>query len=458
MSELSGPVVATFEGLAAEVAAGRLESPVVRDVLATLFPPPETADAEPAEPPAAHRIRVAVWHGTAVVAVEASRQPEMNLEDATPVLLDRVPGTDLWVRALAVETGRTYNFGVRLDGRPIGGGISPLSFPVYTPLSYPDPRARPGVLSERRTLVSEIYDGAEVEYWTYTNAGADPDRGAPLMVWLDGRGYLGAGDAAGIRLQTVTDNLVHAGVIPPMVHLLMSPAAGGSRDLGPERFHVGTFDFRVQQYDEISDEFPRHLLGEVIPHVEQFVRLRRDAYSRGIFGGSSGGTAAFKVGWLAPDAFSRLHPYLASFDGWGWRPADGIDGAHILPLEVRREARRNLRIWLSTGEHDDFDDPPPPHLAIAFDPADFPGLHVAGSQLLGNFEMAQALKTSGYDFHFRLGQSGHDFSQAGLDLPESLAWLWRDYDPDRTEQIYEQEPEERAKPAYRFGIVNRDTW
>jgi enterochelin esterase family protein len=43
-------------------------------------------------------------------------------------------------------------------------------------------------------------------------------------------------------------------------------------------------------------------------------------------------------------------------------------------------------------------------------------------------------------------------------LPESLAWLWRDYDPAKTEQVYEQDPAEKDKPLYRFRIANRDAW
>jgi enterochelin esterase family protein len=83
-------------------------------------------------------------------------------------------------------------------------------------------------------------------------------------------------------------------------------------------------------------------------------------------------------------------------------------------------------------------------------------LHRAGSQALGQLEMAQALKTSGYDYRFRYGTTGHSFSQMGAELPEALTWLWRDYDPEKTFQEFEQDPEERARPAYRFGILNRE--
>ncbi len=46
----------------------------------------------------------------------------------------------------------------------------------------------------------------------------------------------------------------------------------------------------------------------------------------------------------------------------------------------------------------------------------------------------------------RFSRSYHGGGQAGLDLPESLAWLWRDYDADRSEQTYEQGQPNASNP------------
>jgi hypothetical protein len=53
--------------------------------------------------------------------------------------------------------------------------------------------------------------------------------------------------------------------------------------------------------------------------------------------------------------------------------------------------------------------------------------------------MANALKTRGYDFHFRFGTASHSEAQEAMDLPEALTWLWRDYDLEKTSQMFEQE-------------------
>jgi enterochelin esterase family protein len=52
----------------------------------------------------------------------------------------------------------------------------------------------------------------------------------------------------------------------------------------------------------------------------------------------------------------------------------------------------------------------------------------------------------------------HAIAQGALDLPESLAWLWRDYDPSKTGQTYTMEESERAKPLFRVSVTNRDPW
>jgi enterochelin esterase family protein len=52
----------------------------------------------------------------------------------------------------------------------------------------------------------------------------------------------------------------------------------------------------------------------------------------------------------------------------------------------------------------------------------------------------------------------HAIAQGAMDLPESLTWLWRDYDPAKTQQNYQMEESERARPLFRVGITNRDAW
>jgi len=115
----------------------------------------------------------------------------------------------------------------------------------------------------------------------------------------------------------------------------------------------------------------------------------------------------------------------------------------MLPHLVRRKRKRNIRVWLSDGAND-----------LEVGPQGRGDVFVAGSWPLSNIELANALKLTGYDFRFRFGEGYHSLGQAAL---ESLAWLWRDYDPERSEHTFEQDASEREKPVFRVRIDNRDT-
>jgi enterochelin esterase family protein len=179
-------------------------------------------------------------------------------------------------------------------------------------------------------------------------------------------------------------------------------------------------------------------MEEVLPEVEKMYKLRPDGYSRGIGGISSCGICAFNVAWLKPDKFSRVNSGVGSFTSIQWRPQEKLDGGNVYPFMVRKEAKRNIRVWLSDSSED---------LENQF-----------GSWPMQAIQMANSLKLKEYDFHFRFGTAQHGAAQTGLDLPESMAWLWRDYDPKKTSQDFQMESVEKEQPLFRVVISNRDAW
>jgi enterochelin esterase-like enzyme len=214
-----------------------------------------------------------------------------------------------------------------------------------------------------------------------------------------------------------------------MVHVLISPGMGVDAE--------GT-RFRRVEYDQVSDRYGRYLLEEVLPDVEKTYKLRSDAYSRAIGGASSGGICAWNVAWYHTSHFSRVLSLIGSYTQLQWRPELGLDGGNIVPIKVRSDPRKNIRVWLSDSSDDQELE--------------------QGSWPLSSIMLANSLKPREYDFHFRFGGGMHSFAQGGLDLPESLAWLWRNYDPAKTEQTYQMDEAERAKPVCRVKVFNRDAW
>jgi enterochelin esterase-like enzyme len=400
--------------------------PVQRLIEAARTNSPELKDLLAAGLPALHgRDGAAVWGQDFLFAVESDAPASVAVDYKQPVPMTNVPGTNYWYKLMTLRLGTTHNYNYFANGKSLGT----YDAAGYNPDSYPQPGVPHGKLSEKKTLNSTIYPGMSADYWVYVNSGADMTRGAPVMVWQDGQDIAGPQDLVRLRLQIVTDNLVYKKLIPPMVHVLIAPGSGGEAE--------GT-RMRSIQYDTVSDRFSKYLLQEILPDVQKTYKLRSDAYSRAISGASSGAIAAFNVAWYRPDQFSRVMSQIGSYVALQWHPEQNLDGGYIVSTKVRREPKKNIRVWLSDGANDMETNP--------------------GSWPLNNIMLANALKLRGYDFHFRFGEGMHSSAQAALDLPETLVWLWRDYDPAKTEQTYHMEEEERVKPPFRVSIVNRDAW
>jgi len=390
-----------------------------------------TARGGPATPGLADQITktlsarggVAVW-GQDYLFVTASDVPvSVSINQQPPAPMLSIAGSNLWMRLEKMRTGVTYSYQYSADGKPLGPRADLTG---YNADSYPKSGVPSGKLSEKRTIVSTIYDGMKADYWFYASPGVDPAQPSPLMVWQDGQTLI-AGDLSRLRLFTVTENLVQQKLIPPMVHVLIAPG-----------FAPDGKAMRSVEYDTVSDRYTRFLLEEVLPEVEKSYKLRPDGYSRAIGGESSGGICSFTSAWFMPEKFSRVHSTIGSYSSIQWRPQDKLDGGNLYPFYVRKQPKRNIRVWMSDGTDDLEND--------------------HGSWPLQNIQLANSLKMKEYDYHFRFGQAAHNSSQAALDLPESLTWLWRGYDPSKTSEVFTMDPAERNKPVYRVTITNRDAW
>ncbi len=112
------------------------------------------------------------------------------------------------------------------------------------------------------------------------------------------------------------------------------------------------------------------------------------------------------------------------------------DGGHDYPDIVLREANRNIRVWLQDGSND-----------LEW--------NQYGSWAPANIRMANALKMKEYDFHFSFGHGRHSTAHGEPQFPQEMVWVWRDYDPSKSRQTFEIEPEEKVKPVFGVSIVNR---
>ena len=376
-------------------------------------------------------------------AVEAAAAPELMIDDAAGPAMTHLDGSELWYASAHIEpAGRLHAFHYMVKGAKFGGR---LDLPAYGPLSYLQPGVPTGKLSETILHTSKIYDGMKSEYWIYVPAQYDAKTPAAVMVFQDGGGYK---DREGhIPVLSAIDNLIAQKKIPVMICIFINPGDISESPGTPTYNFVKAYSdkwkrtlkdsMRSTLYDTVSDRYPRFLRDEILAEVGAKYNLRKDAYSHAITGLSSGGICSFNAAWQMPDLFSRVISWIGSFESIQWKedPANP-DGGQDYSDKVLREPHRNIRVWLQDGSND-LENP---------NYGDWP---------MANIRMANSLKTKEYDFHFSFGKGTHNPGHGAAEFPEEMMWLWREYDPAKTEQQFTADPEEKNRPYFRVAITSR---
>jgi enterochelin esterase-like enzyme len=375
-------------------------------------------------------------------ATEAPVAPTLVIDDSGKISMQQLVNTQLWYASARIEqVGRLHSFYYLVNESRFGGR---LDLPAFAPLSYLQPGVPSGTLSPKMTHTSRIYDGMRSDYWIYVPAQYDPKTPAALMVFQDGGGYIRR-DGNRPVLDAI-DNLIAQKKIPVMICIFIDPGEISDSPPSPTYKQVKAYSDKWQRtlkdsmrsvlYDTVSDRYARFLRDEVISEVAAKYNLRKDAYSRAITGASSGGICSFNVAWQMPEQFSRVLSWIGSFSSIQWREdSNVVDGGQDVPEKVLHESKRNIRVWLQDGSND---------LENRY-----------GSWPLANLRMANALKFMGYDFHLSFGRGTHNAGQGAAEFPESMIWLWRDYDPGKTGQTYELDEAEKSKPPFRVENLNR---
>jgi len=386
---------------------------------------------------------------TFLFAVRSSARPELQIDDTPQPPMSLLSGTDLYYEIEEIGPAQRLHRVQYRIGEKVFGGTTDL--PVFGPLASLAPGTPTGILRGPFTCTSKIYDGMKSRYWVYVPAQYDPKRSIALMVFQDGHNYIER-ESANPALN-VLDNLMVMRSIPPLLSVFIDPGEIAETPVTPTLIQVKSYSTKWQRplddamrstlYDTVSDRYGRFLKDELLADVEKEYNVRKDAFSRGITGASSGGICAFNAAWQMPDQFSRVLSWIGSFVSLQWQEDPKVpSGGQDYPDKVLREPKRNIRVWLQDGSHD-------------MEGSIYERRY--GSWPLGNLRMANALKMADYDFHLSFGTGTHNNAQGAMELGDSLRWLWRDYDPSRTEQNYTMDPAERVKPPFRAGVTNRET-
>src|SRR5205085_8423671 len=142
------------------------------------------------------------------------------------------------------------------------------------------------------------------------------------------------------------------------------------------------------EYDTVSEKYGTFVETEVLPHIakEYNIKFTTNPDGRMAMGGSSGGAAAFTLGWFHPDLYHRILTYSGTYvNQQSPKNPQSPHGAweyheNLIP----KKDVKPLRIWMEVGEND----------LRSKDPES-----TYHNWVMANDRMAAALKAKGY--HYR---------------------------------------------------------
>ena len=249
---------------------------------------------------------------------------------------------------------------------------------------------------------SPIFPGVTGAYtrqgWIYIPAGYKAGTPMPFIIAQDGRDYMD-------RLPKILDNMIAAKRVPAMIALMIM--AGPGDGAGSERGF---------EYDTVSDAFTSWVETCVLPKMVKSygVAFTTSPEGRASMGGSSGGSAAFTMGWFRPDLYRRMIIFSGSFVALSMTP-DFPNGAWAYPDHlIAQTPAKPLRVWMEAAQND---------AGATNSEASMKNWVIA------NQKMAAALEAQGYHTHFdyALGAMHNDPKVWDQTLPTALEWLWRGY-------------------------------
>ncbi len=248
----------------------------------------------------------------------------------------------------------------------------------------------------QHTWKSEIYPNTTRDYFVYVPTQYNPGEPAALMIFQDGHAYIK--EDGQFRVPIVFDNLISQGKMPVTIGLFINPGHDLDAPAPESPWRVTN---RSIEYDEVSDTYSRFLLEELIPELKKKYNISDDPKLRAICGISSGGICAFSAAWFRPDQFHKVLSHIGSFTD--------IRGGHNYPPMIRKNDRKDIKVFLQDGTND---------LDNKF-----------GNWWLANLQMEAALKFKDYNYKFVSGTGAHNGKHGGAILPQSLTWLWSDVVP-----------------------------
>lgn len=307
----------------------------------------------------------------------------------------QVPETPLWLLSMPVTDGGRFEYKLCIHqadneqwildplnnnkaGDPYGENSVCKTF-GYTQPDWSKPHNAPAGVIHDLSVTSAVFDEVREEQ-VYLPAGFVEGRPLPLLVIHDGADFVTYADLA-----TSLDNLIHTGVIPPLVVAL-----------------VQTKD-RMGEYAR-GRRHSRYLVSDLLPELEVQYALSDRVQHRVLLGASLGAVAALSTVFRYPDVFGGVVLQSGSFilddKKLQGRPHPVFRRVARLVKALRRAPDMpQLKAFVSTGE-----------------------LEGLASE---NRALAKLLEDSGVDVQFKSAWDGHHWHNWRDQLRDGLMWVLR---------------------------------
>jgi hypothetical protein len=101
----------------------------------------------------------AIWGQDYLFVAESPTPATISIDSQPAVAMASIPGSALWMHLVKMRTGATHSYQFYADGKALGARGDAVG---YNPDSYQQPGVPHGKATEKRTIVSKIYDGSRL--------------------------------------------------------------------------------------------------------------------------------------------------------------------------------------------------------------------------------------------------------------------------------------------------------
>ncbi|WP_153768285.1 alpha/beta hydrolase-fold protein [Labrenzia sp. CE80] len=330
--------------------------------------------------------------------------------------LHRLGDSDVWYRSMIVPAGTLFSYRLAPDVPDFDGPArmrrtavlataqadpynkspwpetaldaynqqSTFRVPPLADHPWHEERGHPkGEISHLQIESSEL--GNTRDMWIYRSAGFEPaEPDAPLLIVFDGERFRAEGS-----LETVLDNLVAEGAIPPLAAVFLSP-----------------IDLRLRAAElPDNDAFANFVAEDVMALVEQEIGFVPRADRTVLAGASFGGIGSATIALKHPDRFGKV---LSMSGSYWWHPKGPATGENHVARLVADQPRADVEFFLSAGLFETARD------------GEFAGI------LMPNRHLRDVLIAKDYRVHHREYPAAHDMFAWREILPDGLVALLGD--------------------------------